>query len=825
MMLQTDGATAVLRGTVWGWTALLLVTWGAELAVANQPISAGSLAVPADLNEGEMPLRLGGVGGVYLLAEPGELIVDVFKQNLRRSPRSYRLRAVLVGPDRRVVQEQFIADDGDSAEPGSRIRFSTKVPRKGVYALNITVANDRYGTAVRWGFRTNCRHYLVETARGHRDEAHQEPIVVDSPSRAGDICFLPRPGTFKVELSGLAESVDTVTVFDGRDRLVQTIPVDRAGQAAHEFEADPSRGDTPWRIHLTAYQGTVQIDGVTRWDRRDAYRDLCCWSPHRESWFPLLEYRWLVTPYQRTVLQRTPPQREADAATQTFRIHNNSAETQTILLELEFPDQPWPAKLSQSSVRLNPKAATEVSIAFAELDAASTKRVHLRATPENHPGFSTFATLTVEPSRSAQTLPLELPLTLKPYQHEPQQLGYVADYPLDNQVYFDLENRPYVVSRRHLWRKVEDRWVSSELDQARRDGTLSEAPVRTTSSKVAFDADHGVYLLGRCGGASVLLHSSDRGATFTAYAIPAYRGLSSVFDMEQFSGHNVLSGPPPLVRYTRTASDPKLKWRRVNQIDLLLPKREADRIVFGEPSSLSDTCIGFSAHSGIPSSLVSRGENVHVVWGEATDPQQQVPGVPGYVATYHRDSNRLSEPTLVGYGPPANDVHNSPSITLDDQGFLHLLIGTHGRPFPYVRSQRSSGVAEKWSVAEPMSEARQTYVGLVSGTDGTLHTVYRMWRSGVEPHPDSTHAVLAYSRKPPGQPWSEPQVLVVPPFSEYSVFYHRLTIDRRGGLWLSYDYWSTFWFYRNDHHGSRRALMTSPDGGATWYMASQDRAP
>jgi len=62
-------------------------------------------------------------------------------------------------------------------------------------------------------------------------------------------------------------------------------------------------------------------------------------------------------------------------------------------------------------------------------------------------------------------------------------------------------------------------------------------------------------------------------------------------------------------------------------------------------------------------------------------------------------------------------------------------------------------------------------------------------------------------------------VLIVPPFSEYSVFYHRLTIDRRGRLFLSYDYWSTYWFYRTDHRGSRRALLMSPDGGDTWKLA------
>jgi len=36
---------------------------------------------------------------------------------------------------------------------------------------------------------------------------------------------------------------------------------------------------------------------------------------------------------------------------------------------------------------------------------------------------------------------------------------------------------------------------------------------------------------------------------------------------------------------------------------------------------------------------------------------------------------------------------------------------------------------------------------------------------------------------------------------------------------LSYDYWSTFWFYRTDHRGTRRALMMSADGADTWKLA------
>lgn len=796
----------------------------AAAAVASDPSTPMDLSPPAELSEGDPPIEIGGMGGVYFLAEPGELIVDVLKGSAGGSGRARPLRAILVGPDRRIVEDQVIAAetgaDRSANNPSQRIRFSTQVQRKGVYALNITAPGDRYGTATRWGFRTNCAHYLIATARGHRDAAHQEPIVVDSPTRASDVCFLPRQRSFEIEISGLPKTVSTVGVFDAQNQLVKNISVDPQGNANHRVAADSARGDQPWRLHLPVYQATIQIDGVTRWDRRDAYRDLCCWSPRRESWFSLLENRWLVTPYHRTIYQS-----DGQLIEQSFRIHNNSNAAQNYSLQLEFPEQRWPAQLSQGSVRLNPQASTQVSVSVPASDSHQARSVSLRVTPSETPEFSTYATLSIRPGSPPAAAPLDLPVTLKPYQHENEQYGYLADYPLNNQVYFDQQNRPYVLSKRQLWRKSQGHWVSTDLSSAQREEGVGKAAIRAATSKVAFDRDDDVYLLGRSGGRTVLLHSADQGASFTATAIPAHDSRPSAFDIEQFSGHNVPSGPPPIARFTRTGSDPKLFWRRINELALLLAQKDAGQIHFDDPVAISDQCIGFSAHSGIPSSLVSRGSKVNVAWGEATDPKVEVAGVPGYVASYDRQLKELGQPALVGYGPPANDVHNTPSITNDSDGYLHLLVGTHGQPFPYARSLHPNDAGAGWTDAEPMSQVRQTYVGLVTGTDGTLHAVYRMWRRDTPPHPHGIHAVLAYSRKPPGQPWSSPQPLVVSAFSDYSVFYHRLTIDHDGGLWLSYDYWSTYWFYRNDHVGTRRALMRSSDGGETWYLASGDHAP
>ncbi|TWT78746.1 hypothetical protein CA13_01430 [Planctomycetes bacterium CA13] len=794
---------------------------GSMLLVAFSSGVTASSTVPADLNEGDISLRLGGVGGVYFLAEPGELVIDVQKEDLNRSSRKTHLRAILVAPDRELVQELLIPDDGlprgSKIGPTQRIRFSTIVKQKGIYALNITVANDRYGAAMRWGFRTNCSKFLIETSRGHRDAAHEEPIVVDSPNQPGNICFVPQAGSFGIEMTGLAKSLDNALVFDADDRLVQSMQIDKQGKAACKFPSDKTRGEKPWRIHLDTFQATVHIDGVTRWDRNDAYQDLCCWSPSRETWFPLLSYRWLMTPYQRTIYQGGDQHK-----IQAFRIHNNSSETQTFHLDLVFPDQQWPAILSQDHVSLKPKSAAEVTVSFSSSVEQQTQTLQLRATPESTPHFSTYATLTVKAGEPPASSSLNMPITLKPYQHENNQFGYGVDYPQDNQVYFDLENRPYILSSRQLWRRVDGSWVANDLSGARREASVGDGAIRASGTKVAFDQDNDLYILGMCGRTAVLLHSSDHGASFAAFAIAGQENRSRSFDIEQFSGHNIPTGPPPIVRYTRTASDPKLMWRRIHNLDLFLPEKAKGQISIGDPIAISDHCIGQSAHSGIPSSVVSQGEKVHVVWGQATDPKQKPPGVPGYAVTYNRKFKNLSEPTLIGYGPPANDVHNSPSITIDGDGFLHLLIGTHGKPFPYAKSLKSNDTSTGWTATEPIADVRQTYVGLVTGQDGTLHAVYRMWTFNEQPHPESMHAVLAYSRKPAGQPWSTPMPLVVAAFSDYSIFYHRLTIDRTGRLWLSYDYWSTYWFYRNDHVGSRRSLLTSPDDGETWKLAGDD---
>ena len=791
-----------------------IFTMGIVAAVALWVCFSAVAGEAADTEAWSTEYRFGGCGGVYFLASPGGLWVEIEKCDLNRTGRRTHLRAILFGPDRRVIEERTLPDDGrkkgSGPGPVQRCRLAASVPRTGIYGVNVTVSEDRYGEDIAWGFRTNCPRFLVETSRGHRDAPHEEPLVLLNPDTPGDVCFLPRHGAFSVEVTGLPEGVEALMMYDPEGREAGVMPVSENGEAAAQFRAEARPSAKPWRLHLPKFEGVVRIDGVTRWKEDDDFPNLSLWTPRPESWFAFHQHRWLLTPYSRTVYAECGAE-----GCVAFQVHNNSLAEKKVALSAEFPDEcPWSAELSAQEVVLAPRKSAPISVRYRVPAEGDTWTCHVRATPLDDTGVSTFSTLEVRRGVAPATQPLTIPLVLKPYRHENELFGYLPEYPLANQVYFDMQNRPVVAATAgaSIWR--DGGWT--EAASARLlDGTL--APFRLLTSKVAFDRDNGMYLIGEQGGAPALLRSRDGGTSFASHPIPG-RGY---FDIEQFSGHNLPAGPPPFLRFTLTKKDPKVFWRRLNDLALFLPEWGPDgALSIGEPILLSKKCIGCSMHSGIPSSIVSRGSRVHVAWGEATEPEENAPGVPTFVATYDRETGALGAPVLIGYGPPANDVHNTPCITMDSQGYLHILVGTHGRTFLYARSLKPNDAGGGWTEAEAIGPGlRQTYVGLVCDPNDTLHLVFRLWRNDTTYFPAGNYACLAYMSKDPGGPWSEPRPLIVAPFSEYSIYYHRLTIDRAGQLFLSYDYYSTFWFYRTDHWGTRRALLTSRDRGETWKLA------
>src|SRR5699024_7391919 len=148
----------------------------------KQKASLTELPQPLTRKMNQWTPFIGGLGGFFLYAEKGKLDIEIEKRDRNLVDRPSDLKAVFVSPDRKVIQERVIPDDGNEVGsglgPSKSINFSTEVNRPGVYVVMIIVSNDRYGEDIRWRFRTNANKYMIETARGHKDQAHQEPIIL-----------------------------------------------------------------------------------------------------------------------------------------------------------------------------------------------------------------------------------------------------------------------------------------------------------------------------------------------------------------------------------------------------------------------------------------------------------------------------------------------------------------------------------------------------------------------------------------------------------------------------------------------------------------------
>ena len=208
------------------------------------------------------------------------------------------------------------------------------------------------------------------------------------------------------------------------------------------------------------------------------------------------------------------------------------------------------------------------------------------------------------------------------------------------------------------------------------------------------------------------------------------------FDIEQFSGHNTPDGPPPILplhpygqRSEAASGGASTTWSCSARGEW------TGGWSMGEPILISRKCIGLSAHSGIPSSVVSRGGKVHVVWGEATEPEEKAPGVPTFVATY----DRADRPS---WASPRWSATARRPTTSTTRPASRWTAGATCTCWP-ARTASRFRMPDRWSRTTPQAAGpkpgtvgeglSQTYIGLVCGPDDTLHLVYRLWRRGEPP--------------------------------------------------------------------------------------------
>lgn len=424
---------------------------------------------------------------------------------------------------------------------------------------------------------------------------------------------------------------------------------------------------------------------------------------------------------------------------------------------------------------------------------------------------------------------------LAPIQHLPfwrlerEQFGYRPRF-VPGVTTFDLHNRPFVRAGRVLQTLDEHgQWVETELADPVLaaypdwDGAFATGPF--AEEHVAFDADGDAYTIVNATrsslGQALLLHSGDGGRSWRPHPIGA--GFAR---MERLDGHNDFTYPPPILLMSGPGR---------SHLDLIVPvKRDDGALDVSTRVRVSEESLLVSNHSGGGNSLCSQGDLVHIVWPGRT-PVPGRDGTPQLAATYDRRAGTLTEPVLLGFGGSGvPDPHNLPAIAADSRGVLHVVLGAHHDPFHYTRSLEPRSVTGGWT--EPVAfgepkrspqEGSYTYAGWVCGPDDTLHCVSRWAGAGY-------FFRLSYMRKPRDGDWELRPHLVIPFGGNYSVYYHKLNIDRRGRLLVNYVYTRAARFpdevaaHTKKHPLSdpdaafinkEPCLLVSDDGGDTWRLA------
>ncbi|MCP3681214.1 MAG: hypothetical protein GY861_00855, partial [bacterium] len=383
----------------------------------------------------------------------------------------------------------------------------------------------------------------------------------------------------------------------------------------------------------------------------------------------------------------------------------------------------------------------------------------------------------------------------KIWDRERETMGYNPRF-LPNTVTFDQKNRPVIrvgvhdivgkhatvyyshVRVKEVYIQTLDaagKWIALSLSSVMKDKIPDWNNERIYSGtyqaeeRIVFDASGDAYTIVKTmSHRDFLLHSKDDMENWDVYALPEKGSL----------------------RIEMTASDrPPVIFVLLNSVlSIIAPEKKDDGTL--NPLSLinlvTDGKLLFDgpSHSGVGDLTVTVDNKTHVVYG-STNPVNGMLGTPQYIVTYNHDDQTVTEPFLLGTTGKKVDEHNGPAIVADSQGFLHVVLGSHQTPFKYTVSTIPNDIKKKWTGPDEISNTsgEETYVSLVIDKADTLHLVSRMV--------DDEGYSLHYMRKKRNdESWSDFGKLVVPKPTHYSSWYHKLTIDRSGRLFLAYFYYS-----------------------------------
>jgi len=471
--------------------------------------------------------------------------------------------------------------------------------------------------------------------------------------------------------------------------------------------------------------------------------------------------------------------------------------------------------------------------------------------------------LAATPSPSPTPSPSSSPVVIQPGTGLFAQFGYSPPF-TRNVPTFDAAGMPYIRSRSadpdytgFVNTLRDGAWVRLDFIGALRaaypDYASTQGAGGGREAQVVFDAQDRAYTLVSIrlqggGVRNVMLWSVDHCVTWHAVTLPDGEMAS-----ETWTGHNSFDGPPPLLVCRVTSVVDPYTGKLVRDLYFTRPRFSGDGIIVPPLKLISANALGLGDGASTASQLVTHGETTWMVWVETTrDPNR---GSPVYLTTFDGVHDTLGNRILLAYSRPGNDGHAQPGIVIDSQGYLHVIAGAHGQPFQYRRTLVPYTAYEGWSQLEPVGttgyrsnpgapqEGRQTYLAFVCDQNDIVHLAYRQWRRDTDSwFGGALYGALSYQRRDPLLGWTEPQVLVVPPYADYSIYDQTLSLDHSGRLYLSASCTAgaedserkaaVAQWKLSGREGPqppeylRRMVLVSDDGGVTWrFAATADLAP
>ena len=338
---------------------------------------------------------------------------------------------------------------------------------------------------------------------------------------------------------------------------------------------------------------------------------------------------------------------------------------------------------------------------------------------------------------------------------------------------------------------------------------------------------------------NLLLYSVDSGVSWRVVKLPFIPPNASpdgrndgTCASEHLTGWDLRPDPPLIAMWQPVGQWPGYRACRM-ALYVVQPRFEGGRLVLPEPVEVTENALGMIQAAGGASFAATVGTTTYITWAEVATPDSGAS--PVFVAPFDQTTGALGAVQEVDAARPVNDDHCTPGIVADSRGGLHVVSGAHNTAFMYTYTATPADPTT-WSKPVPMAtdgwrevgrspRGRQTYISLVCTAGDRLVAVFRQWRRNVDAvFGGRPYEALCVQWLDPGGTWTAPQRLVYcSRHRGYAQYYQKMSIDRRGRIFLSLSYfrpkdWPVKQRSANRYH--HRMVLVSEDGGQTWRFAT-----